>query len=82
MPQKRLVLKIADPNLPYGGTWTHELAEDGAGTVVAVTERGEIYNPIFRAMARLFFGYHSTMEKTLRQLGKHFGEETAPRRVA
>lgn len=64
----RLVTRIADPDLPFGGTWTFELVPDQAGTRVTITERGEIRNPIFRAVARFVFGYGATMETFLTEL--------------
>ncbi len=65
---RRLVTRIADPDLPFGGTWTFELAPDAGGTRLTITERGEIRNPIFRAVARFVFGYGATMETFLGEL--------------
>ena len=64
----RFVTRIADPTQPFGGTWTFELAPDGTGTRVTITERGEIYNPVFRFMARFIFGYTKTLETCLEGL--------------
>jgi hypothetical protein len=77
-PPQHLVTRIADPNLPFGGTWTFEIAPDGAGATLRITERGEIYNVFFRFMARFVFGYSSTIETYLRDLGRKFGESTTP----
>ncbi len=41
-----------------------------------ITEDGEVYNVIFRFMARFFFGYTATIEGYLRDLGHRFGELT------
>ena len=38
---------------------------DGEGTRVTLTENGEIYNPVFRFMARFVFGYDGTMRTYL-----------------
>jgi uncharacterized protein YndB with AHSA1/START domain len=65
---RRFVTRIADKGLPFGGTWTWELEPEGAGTRVTITERGEVYNPIFRFMSRFVFSRTATMEKVLRQL--------------
>jgi hypothetical protein len=74
-PPRRLVTRIADPKLPFGGTWTQEIDPlDGGSTALRITENGEIYNPLFRFMARFVFGYTSSMEQYLRDLGKKFGE--------
>lgn len=66
---ERIVTRIADPLLPFGGTWTYELRPDGTGTRVTITERGEVYNPVFRFMSRFIFGHTSTMERVLERLG-------------
>jgi hypothetical protein len=76
-PPRRLVTRIADPDLPFGGTWTFELASEDDGTRVTITERGEIRNPIFRAVARFVFGYGATMETFLAELAAHV--RTPPR---
>jgi uncharacterized protein YndB with AHSA1/START domain len=66
----RLVTRI-DPGLPFGGSWTWELAPAAGGaTDVTITENGEIYNPLFRFMARFIFGYTSTMDGVLSALDK------------
>jgi len=56
-----LVLRIADPDLPFGGTWTYEISPAAAGSTLTITEDGAIYNPLFRVMARFVFGYEGTM---------------------
>jgi hypothetical protein len=76
MPSRR-VTRIAEKNLPFGGTWTIEIAPAPEGSVVRVTEDGEIYNVIFRFAARYFFGYTASIEGLLRDLGHRFGELTA-----
>ncbi len=45
---------------------------------LTITERGEIYNPIFRVFARFVFGYTATMETYLKQLGTKFDEAIEP----
>jgi hypothetical protein len=70
----RVVTRIADPKLPFGGTWTLEVIPMGGGTLLRITERGEVYNPLFRFMSRFIFGYTKTMGSYLSALGKKFGE--------
>jgi uncharacterized protein YndB with AHSA1/START domain len=72
-PPRHLVTRIADPELPFGGTWTFELAPEEGGTRVTITERGEIRNPIFRAVARFVFGYGATMDTFLDELRARVG---------
>jgi len=75
-PPKKMVTRIADDKLPFGGTWTWEITPVDGGCKLRITEDGEIYNPFFRFMARFIFGYHGTMEGYMKALGKKFGEET------
>lgn len=78
VPERRLVLRIADPALPFGGTWTYELEPADGGTRLTITEDGHVDNVLFRFMSRFVFGYTSTLETYLRDLGRHFGEEVEP----
>ncbi len=73
-PPNRLVTEIADPQLPFGGTWTTEITRVDGGSIVRITEDGEVRNPIFRFMSRFVLGLTATMETYLRDLGKKFGE--------
>lgn len=63
----RLVTKIVGET-QFGGTWTFEIAATRSGSRLTITERGEIYNVVFRALARYVFGYTSTMEDFLAAL--------------
>jgi uncharacterized protein YndB with AHSA1/START domain len=71
----RLVGRIADDKLPFGGTWTYDLEPVAAGTRVTITERGFVTNPVYRFMSRFIFGYHGTQEDFLRALGRRFGHD-------
>lgn len=73
-PKRHIVNRIADTSLPFGGTWTYDFSPAAHGTNVSIREDGEIYNPIFRLMARYFIGYTTTMKTHLLDLGKHFGK--------
>ena len=64
----------------FTGAWTYELKEDGDGTRLTLTERGAIHNRLFRGLAHLFFGYHSTQEEYLQALGRKFDEYVLPER--
>jgi uncharacterized protein YndB with AHSA1/START domain len=109
-PPRRRVVRIADANLPYGGTWTYEVtpaapavtaSSVGAAspapasgaradaeaaaltplTQITITERGEVYNPIFRFMSRFVFSHHATIDAYLTALGKKLGESVTPETV-
>jgi uncharacterized protein YndB with AHSA1/START domain len=75
VPPQKLVTRIADPKLPFGGTWAFEIAPTAEGATLRITERGYVTNPFFRFMSRFVFGQTSTMESYLRSLAKKFGEE-------
>jgi len=75
---ERLVGRIADEGLGYGGSWTWELAQEGDGTRVTITERGFVTNPVFRVLARFVFGYEKTMETYLKDLGRRVGPRSPP----
>ena len=57
-----LVARIADPSLPFGGTWTYRIAPAAGGSDLTITEDGEVYNIIFRFMSRFVFGHHATID--------------------
>lgn len=61
-PPSRLVTRIDDPSLPFGGKWTLELKRVAGGTELTITEDGEVYNPIFRVMSKLFFSPYATID--------------------
>ncbi len=69
----RLVVKIAQPDLPFAGTWVYELAPTGAGTALTITENGAIYHPIFRFVSHLFLNQAATIEEYLRSLERNHG---------
>jgi hypothetical protein len=63
-----LVSIIANRDLPFGGRWTYEIRPEGNGSRLTITEDGEIYNPLFRFMARFVFGYEGTIRAYLASL--------------
>jgi hypothetical protein len=69
---KRIVNRIADPKLPFGGSWTYEIAPSGSGSELTITENGEVYNPLFRFVSKFIMGHTATLEKYQRDLAAHF----------
>lgn len=66
---ERLVTRIADAGLPFGGTWTIELEDaPGGSTLVRVTERGFVSPPPFRFLARFVIGHDRTLQAYLGDL--------------
>lgn len=70
---RRLVTRIA-PGLPFGGTWTYEVAAVEGGAALTITEHGEVYNPLFRFVSRFLMGHTATIDGYLKQLGAKFGQ--------
>jgi hypothetical protein len=78
-PPVRIVRRIADRGLPFGGAWTIEVAPaTGGGTSVTVTEHGEVYNPVFRFVSRYVLGHTRTIDAYLEDLAASFGERAEP----
>jgi len=75
---RRMVVRIADEGLPFGGTWTYELTPVSEGTRLTITERGEVHNVFFRFLSRFVFSQHATIDKLLQALGRKFGETVTP----
>jgi hypothetical protein len=74
-PPWRLVTRIADPKLPFGGTWTYEITSTNTGSILTITENGEVYNVFFRFLSRFAFGYTSSMDAFLNSLGTKLGDK-------
>ena len=72
-PPTRFVTRIADPDQPFGGTWTFELEPQGQTTRLTITERGEVYNPLFRVLSRFVFGHTATIERFLAAAERAWG---------
>ncbi len=75
---RKLVLRIADKDLPFGGKWLFELTPKAGGVEIRITEQGEVKNPVFRFVSRFVLGYTSAMETYLGDLGRKFGESVTP----
>jgi hypothetical protein len=75
VPPNRLVTRIADPNQPFGGTWTFVIASSASGSTVTITENGWVSNVIFRFISRFVMGHHATMETYLKNVAKQLNEE-------
>ncbi len=72
-PPSLMQVRIADPDLPFGGTWTYELQPADRGTRLVITERGEVYNPVFRFLSKFVFGHTATLERFSEALRARLG---------
>jgi hypothetical protein len=64
----RLVTRVTPKERFFGGTWTYDLVPVATGTQLTITERGEIYQPAFRFLARFVFGYTATIDAALGEI--------------
>ena len=70
-PPSRMLTRIADTSLAFGGTWTYVLAPTpSGGTSLTITEDGEVYNPVFRFLSKVVFSQTATIEGYLAALRK------------
>jgi len=69
----RLVREIVGDDLPFGGTWTYELAEENGGTAITITEDGFVKPPFFRGMMKLFMKPDATMRDFAQHFTAHLG---------
>jgi hypothetical protein len=76
-PPERMVSRIADPNLPFGGTWTYTIDSRPTGSTLTITEDGYVSNPIFRFVSRLIIGHHATIDTYLANVAKKLNEDAA-----
>jgi carbon monoxide dehydrogenase subunit G len=77
----RVITRVSDDGGNFGGTWTFELAPDGEGTRVTITEDGWIGPPIFRTLSKFAFGYERSMRAYLAALRQHQGRLVRIERV-
>jgi hypothetical protein len=77
-PPQRIVTRIDGKNLPFGGRWIFEISPMAEGCRLNITERGEVYNPVFRFVSRFILGYTGTLDRYLTSVAKKFVESTVP----
>ena len=77
-PPQRMVTQIDSTGMPFGGVWIFEIAPAPEGSRLNITERGEIYNPVFRFVSRFILGYTGTLDTYLKSVARKFGESSSP----
>jgi hypothetical protein len=78
LPAQRMVTRILDTDLGFGGKWTYTFMPENGGTRVTITEDGDVSNVLFRFMSRYVFGHTATLDSYLSSLAKRFGETATP----
>jgi hypothetical protein len=64
----KLVTRIDEAGLPFGGTWTFVVESTHEGARLTITEDGDVYNPMFRFVSRFVLGHHRTIDRYLADL--------------
>lgn len=79
VPLRKMVRTIPPQNLLFYGSWTYEVeaAPDG-GSLVTITEKGEVPNPIFRALSYFFFDQRATIDSYIKALALKLEVEAHP----
>lgn len=69
------VSRIAETDLPFGGTWTFFLVKKTDDTTqVTLKEEGFVESPLWRLMMRFVMGEEAMVDQYLTELGQKFGE--------
>lgn len=65
LENSRVVSSIDDATLPFSGTWTFEITEQGGKTQLRITERGSVPNPLMRFFSAYVFSHERTIRTYL-----------------
>lgn len=76
-PPRHLVTRIADKDLPFGGSWDISISPEEAGSKITITENGEVYNPLFRVMSKMM-SQTATIDAYLTGLTRKLGGTYSP----
>src|SRR5260370_35242496 len=71
----KLISRIADPKLPFGGTWTFEIMPTEGGSTLRITENGYVTNPVFRFLSRFVFWSAGSIGPYLNSLTNKLDEQ-------
>lgn len=69
------VSRIAETDMPFGGTWTFLLVKKGESTTeVTLKEEGIVASPFWRLVSKFILGESAMVDSYLGELGRKFGE--------
>ena len=72
---RRLVRKVKDSGDMFSGQWTFDITPADGGSILEITERGQVPNPFFRFVSRFIMGHTKSMEQYMTSLAGKFGEK-------
>jgi hypothetical protein len=70
----KLITRILNKDLAYGGFWEFTSIDDGCS--IKIVENGEVYNPLFRFMAKYIFGHETTLKNYMNDLEEKLNSKT------
>ena len=79
-PHLMALVVSEDAGIGFSGSWTYVVEAEGHGASLTITEQGAVASPMLRFVS-LFLDEHATIERFLRDLGAHLGEEVQPARL-
>jgi hypothetical protein len=79
VPDRGMVSRIADKDLPFGGSWRYEIVPGASSdvTTLRITEKGEVYNPMFRFVSKYVMGLSATIDKFLEAVSTRYPKVSA-----
>jgi hypothetical protein len=72
----KLMTRILNKDLTYGGFWEFTITTMDDGCSVKIVENGEVYNPLFRFMAKYIFGHETTLKNYMNDLDIKLNSKT------
>jgi len=74
VPPTSVTRRIATENLPYSGSWSFSIQPGNGGSVVRITENGEVSNPVIRFVS-MFLDHTRSLDAYLQALGRASGQQ-------
>jgi hypothetical protein len=72
----KLITRILNKDLAYGGFWEFTFTSIDDGCSIKIVENGEVYNPLFRFMAKYIFGHETTLKNYMNDLEEKLNSKT------
>ena len=73
----RIITRIADEKLEFGGIWTITIAPLNTSATVTVREDGFVKSPLFRFVSRFIMGHTRTMDQFLKDLAAQYPQSVS-----
>jgi hypothetical protein len=77
-PRTHFVSQIVDEGIGFAGSWDYTIVPDGKGSMITITENGQVFNPLFRFVSQYVMGQTATLDKYLTALTARTGDSYKP----